>query len=190
MLVISRRQMETVYVDGPCRITVLKSQCKLGFDGNAKVARGELVEKPAANEGKSSIFLVDDDADLLNAYQQYLEHFGFDVEPFDNGGQFLEYANGNKHASAAVLDLRLAQEDLDGLQILQQLRAWNHDYPVILLTGYGDVETCRRAFHGGCYTFLQKPMAPEDLASALKGAVERFHEGEYGTTHLFSSLAG
>ena len=187
MLVVSRKPNQSLVVDGPCRITVLKSSCKLGIEGSARVLRAELVQE--APTCRPTVYLVDDDKDLLNAYQRYLRHFGYEVKPFSHGGEFLQQVKSAADASVAVVDLRLAEEDIDGLQILQQLRHWNHDYPVILLTGYGDVDTCRRAFHSGCYTFLQKPLAPEDLASMVKEAADRYQRGEIGRRHYFNSLA-
>lgn len=174
MLVLTRRPNESVFVDGPCKITVLKSTCRLGFEGDARVVRSELVEKSGSKgDSKPLVRLVDDDPDLLRAYGRYLNHYGFQVQTFINGGDFLKVSENFREASAVVLDLRLADEDLDGLQILQQLQAWDHDYPVILLTGYGDVDTCRRAFLNGCYTFLQKPLMPQELALTIKEATSK-----------------
>lgn len=192
MLVLSRKPKQSIIVDGPCRITVLDSACKLGFEGSSKVYREEILNQdPPPIEGRKKVYFVDDDANLLTAYQRYLNHFNFEVEPFQRGREFLVHADqSNDDVSAAVLDLRLAEEDLDGLQILQQLRAWNHDYPIILLTGYGDVATCRSAFQSGCYTFLQKPLSPEDLVSTVRDAVTRFEQGEIGRRHVLKSLAG
>ncbi|MCA9248670.1 MAG: response regulator [Planctomycetales bacterium] len=188
MLVVSRKPRQTIYVDGTCRITVLRSSCKLGIEGNARVLRGELLDRVEEIDQPRTIYLVDDDADLTLAYRRYLEHAGFQVEAFNHGGDFLEHASERADVSAAILDLRLAEEDIDGLQILQQLRSWNHDYPVILLTGYGDIDSCRRAFHGGCYTFLQKPLPPSELTKTLGEAIDRYERGEYGKRHSFNVL--
>lgn len=191
MLVLTRKPNQSVVVDGPCRITVLRSACKLGIEGDAKVVRQELLNDEAKSPPSPPVvYLVDDDADLLSAYECYLALFGFSVKPFKHGGAFLQHVQDDGEGCAAVVDLRLAEEDIDGLQILRQLRAWDHDYPVILLTGYGDVDTCRRAFHYGCYTFLQKPLPSEELAATVKEAVSRYTRGEVGNRHRFSSLAG
>lgn len=189
MLVVSRKPNQSILVDGPCRITVLRSACKLGIDGQAAVVREELATRRAESEvNNRTVYLVDDDADLLRANQRYLGYLGYHVVPFDHGGQFLQYARDNPCASAAILDLRLAEEDIDGLAILTQLRRWRHDYPVIMLTGYGDVARCRSAFQAGCYTFLQKPLGPEDLAATLEEAVTRYERGEIGVRHFLQSL--
>ena len=190
MLVLARKPNQSILVDGVCRITIFKSPCKLGIEGDARVLRGELFpEESTAKSDNPTIHLVDDNADLLRAYQRFLQHFGYNVKTFSHGNEYLKWVRNENDASAVVLDLRLADEDIDGLKILQQLRAWKRNFPVILLTGYGDVDTCRRAFHGGCYTFLQKPVAPEDLAATLKEATEKYRRGELKNSFAPNTLA-
>ncbi|MCO6043727.1 response regulator [Aeoliella sp. ICT_H6.2] len=179
MLVLSRKPNESIIVTGKCRITVFNSNCKLGIEGPAKVVRAELEPQPVRKTGeKPMVHILDDDLNLLRAYRTYLENSGFRVETFRHGGEYLDSLSENCDASAAMFDLRLAEEDIDGLQVLQQLRARRYDFPVVLLTGYGDVDTCRRAFHSGCYTFLQKPASPEDILTKLQLATRQYLNGE------------
>jgi len=70
---------------------------------------------------------------------------------------------------AIVLDVRMP--GLSGLTVLDQLRAAGVDQPVIVLTGHGTVEMCRRAFKSGAAEFLEKPVDDEQLLEAVHNAV-------------------
>jgi FixJ family two-component response regulator len=60
-----------------------------------------------------------------------------------------------------------------GLTVLDQLIAQGVDQPVIMLTGHGTVEMCRRAFKAGAAEFLEKPVDDERLIEALHDAVRQ-----------------
>jgi two-component system response regulator FixJ len=70
---------------------------------------------------------------------------------------------------AIVLDVRMP--GISGLTVLEQLVAQGVDQPVIMLTGHGTVEMCRRAFKSGAAEFLEKPVDDEALLEALQNAV-------------------
>jgi len=75
---------------------------------------------------------------------------------------------------AIVLDIRMP--GISGLTVLEQLVAQGVDQPVLMLTGHGTVELCRRAFKSGAAEFLEKPVDDEVLLEALQNAV-RQHVG-------------
>jgi two-component system response regulator FixJ len=60
---------------------------------------------------------------------------------------------------------------IGGLAVLERLVADGVDQPVIMLTGHGTVEMCRRAFKGGAAEFLEKPVDDDRLVEALQQAV-------------------
>jgi FixJ family two-component response regulator len=62
---------------------------------------------------------------------------------------------------------------ISGLTVLDQLLAQGVDQPVIMLTGHGTVEMCRRAFKAGAAEFLEKPVDDERLLEALHECVRR-----------------
>jgi two-component system, LuxR family, response regulator FixJ len=72
---------------------------------------------------------------------------------------------------AIVLDVRMP--GVSGLTVLDTLIAQGVDQPVILLTGHGTVEMCRRAFKAGAAEFLEKPVDDEALLEALQLAVRQ-----------------
>jgi two-component system, LuxR family, response regulator FixJ len=62
---------------------------------------------------------------------------------------------------------------VNGLSVLETLVAQGADHPVIMLTGHGTVEMCRRAFKSGAAEFLEKPVDDEALLEALQNAVRQ-----------------
>jgi RNA polymerase sigma factor (sigma-70 family) len=72
---------------------------------------------------------------------------------------------------AIVLDVRMP--GISGLTVLDTLKAQGVDQPVIMLTGHGTVELCRRAFKSGAAEFLEKPVDDEVLLEALQNAVRQ-----------------
>ena len=62
---------------------------------------------------------------------------------------------------------------ISGLTVLDTLVAQGVDQPVIMLTGHGTVEMCRRAFKSGAAEFLEKPVNDEQLLEALQNAVRQ-----------------
>jgi len=72
---------------------------------------------------------------------------------------------------AIVLDVRMP--GVSGLTVLQQLVEQGVDQPVIMLTGHGTVDMCRRAFKSGAAEFLEKPVNDDALLEALQNAVRQ-----------------
>ncbi len=62
--------------------------------------------------------------------------------------------------------------NLDGLQVLRSVREMDDSVPVILVTGYGDLDNAVRALRRGAYHFLLKPINPEILLNTVKTGVE------------------
>jgi FixJ family two-component response regulator len=72
---------------------------------------------------------------------------------------------------AIVLDVRMP--GISGLTVLDKLVAEGVDQPVIMLTGHGTVDMCRRAFKSGAAEFLEKPVDDQALLDALQSAVQQ-----------------
>jgi DNA-binding NtrC family response regulator len=115
-----------------------------------------------------SILIVDDDADLRRTVGDYFERLGYQVWREDSGEAAIEtYAL--HRPEVVLLDLKLP--DLDGLQVLEELR--RQDAAVLLMTGHGDIETAVRAMQLGAETFLEKPVDMPLLAAAAARALDK-----------------
>jgi two-component system response regulator FixJ len=117
------------------------------------------------------IHLVDDDEGVRQALSLLITTVGLRVQSWAHPQAFLD-AFDRQSIGAIVLDVRMP--GLSGLTVLEQLRREGVDQPVVMLTGHGTVDMCRRAFKAGAAEFLEKPVDDEALLEALHGAV-RMH---------------
>ncbi len=114
------------------------------------------------------IHLVDDDDAVREGLALLIGTVGLRVAAWPHPQTFLDDFD-RESVGAIVLDVRMP--GLSGLTVLEQLRASGVDQPVIMLTGHGTVETCRRAFKAGAAEFLEKPVEDEQLLEAIHNAV-------------------
>ncbi|MBF8732026.1 sigma-54-dependent Fis family transcriptional regulator [Pseudomonas guariconensis] len=118
----------------------------------------------------NSVIVVDDEASIRTAVQQWLSLSGFSVQLFARAEECL--AQLPEHFPGVIVsDVRMP--GLDGLQLLERLQALDPDLPVILLTGHGDVPMAVEAMRNGAYDFLEKPFTPQTLLGSLRRALEK-----------------
>jgi two-component system, LuxR family, response regulator FixJ len=114
------------------------------------------------------VHLVDDDDAVREALARLLSSVGLRVAGWREPQAFLAQFD-RETIGAIVLDMRMP--GLGGLAVLEALRAGGADQPVVMLTGHGTVEMCRRAFKSGAAEFLEKPVDDEALLEAVQNAV-------------------
>jgi two-component system C4-dicarboxylate transport response regulator DctD len=118
----------------------------------------------------NSVIVVDDEAPIREAVQQWLSLSGFEVQLFSRAEDCLRQLP--EHFPGVILsDVRMP--GMGGLELLGQLRARDADLPVILLTGHGDVPMAVDAMRDGAYDFLEKPFTPQTLLDSLRRALEK-----------------
>ncbi|MDJ1159260.1 response regulator [Chelatococcus sp. SYSU_G07232] len=113
------------------------------------------------------VYLVDDDEAVRDALSLLLRTYGIEVESFAEPCAFLTGLDRRK-PGCILLDLRMPA--ISGLQMQERLLARGCNWPVILVTGHGDVHACRRAFKAGAVDFLTKPVDEQALIEALHAA--------------------
>ena len=116
------------------------------------------------------IHLIDDDAAVRDGLSLLISTVGLRVQPWADPQAFMTSFN-RETIGAIVLDVRMP--GISGLTVLDTLMAQGVDQPVIMLTGHGTVEMCRRAFKSGAAEFLEKPVNDEQLLEALQNAVRQ-----------------
>ena len=116
------------------------------------------------------IHLVDDDAAVREGLALLISTVGLRVQTWADPQSFMA---GFDRASIGAIVLDVRMPGISGLTVLEQLLAQGVDQPVILLTGHGTVEMCRRAFKTGAAEFLEKPVDDEVLIEALQNAVRQ-----------------
>jgi two-component system, LuxR family, response regulator FixJ len=116
------------------------------------------------------IHLVDDDQAVRDSLALLIGTVGLRVQAWADPATFLRDFD-RQGIGAIVLDVRMP--GISGLSVLDQLTSQGVDQPIIMLTGHGTVEMCRRAFKSGAAEFLEKPVDDEALLEALQNAVRQ-----------------
>ncbi|WP_372437494.1 sigma-54-dependent transcriptional regulator [Pseudomonas chlororaphis subsp. aureofaciens] len=118
----------------------------------------------------NSVMLVDDEASIRTAVEQWLSLSGVEVQLFSRAEDCL--ARLPRDFPGVILsDVRMP--GISGLELLKQVQQRDPDLPVILLTGHGDVPMAVEAMRDGAYDFLEKPFSPETLLSSLRRALDK-----------------
>ncbi|KWT98541.1 MULTISPECIES: response regulator [unclassified Variovorax] len=123
------------------------------------------------NEPQSPlVHLIDDDQAVRESLALLIGTVGLRTQAWSDPQAFVAGFDRNG-IGAIVLDVRMP--GISGLAVLDTLVAQGVDQPVIMLTGHGTVEMCRRAFKAGAAEFLEKPVDDEQLLEALQQAVRQ-----------------
>ncbi|MFK7608401.1 MULTISPECIES: sigma-54 dependent transcriptional regulator [unclassified Pseudomonas] len=118
----------------------------------------------------NSVIVIDDEASIRSAVEQWLSLSGFEVQLFSCAEECLSLLPAH-FAGVIVSDVRMP--GMGGLALLTRLQQVDPDLPVIMLTGHGDVPMAVEAMRNGAYDFLEKPFSPEALLSTLRRALEK-----------------
>ena len=116
------------------------------------------------------IHLIDDDAAVRDSLALLISTVGLRVQTWAAPSAFMSEFD-RASVGAIVLDVRMP--GISGLTVLETLVEEGVDQPIIMLTGHGTVEMCRRAFKSGAAEFLEKPVDDERLLEALQNAVRQ-----------------
>lgn len=109
----------------------------------------------------TSVMLVDDDLQVLKAIKAILMEEGYRVVTFNNPLSALEDFKTGEY-DLVISDIKMPQ--MTGVELLERLKVLEPDLPVILHTGYAELETAVNAIKGDAFDYLIKPVAPEILA--------------------------
>src|SRR6266568_6444003 len=115
------------------------------------------------------LLVVDDDNNLVELVRVKLQSAGYEVATASKAEDAIEAAKGAVF-DLCILDLRLA--DRSGISLMRELHSINPDMPVIILTGYGSVESAVEAMQEGAYNYLTKPFNTQELLLQIKRALE------------------
>lgn len=116
------------------------------------------------------IYLIDDDQAVRQGLSLLIRTVGLAVETFAEPEAFLK-AYDRDSIGCIVLDIRMP--GMSGLEVLENLSAAEVTHPVVMITGHGSVDLCRRAFKSGAMEFLQKPIDDQLFLDTLQKAVKQ-----------------
>lgn len=111
------------------------------------------------------ILLVEDDHSIANALDKALRKQGYSVNTVETGSAAL-HAIGTDPPDLVILDLGLP--DIDGLEVLKQVRGRNVDLPILLLTARAGLDDKVAGLDGGADDYLPKPFEMSELFARLR----------------------
>ncbi|MBD3656785.1 MULTISPECIES: response regulator transcription factor [Marinobacter] len=140
----------------------------------------------------TTVYVVDDDAGMLESTQWLLESVGLTVQAYADGRQFLD-AIGDQQNGCVILDIRMP--GLGGLNVQEELQKRGSQLPIIFVSGHADVPIVVRAFKSGAFDFIEKPFNEQLLLDSVQQAVQLHRERnnrppqpEHATTDLLATL--
>lgn len=119
------------------------------------------------NEG--TVFIVDDDPDLLATMVDLAESAGLQAEGFASAAAFLD---AGKKSGDGCLVIDIHMPGMNGLELQQKLKDDRIAIPVIVVTGRGDVPKAVQALKAGAVDFIEKPFSGEMVLGSIHQALE------------------
>ena len=116
------------------------------------------------------ILFVDDDQQILEIVSAYLSRFGYHVDTINNGTTALEKIQQKDYA---VVFTDLIMPEISGLDLLKSIKRSNPSTEVVIVTGYGTIESAIEALKLGGYDYLQKPINFERLKILIERIIEK-----------------
>lgn len=104
---------------------------------------------------KAKVLVVDDDATILYAFRELLRKEGFKYVVATNGEEALKKITQER---PDLIFMDITMPAMDGLEVLKQMREQNNRTPVIIITGFGTMQTAIKAIQLGAFDYLTKPL--------------------------------
>jgi DNA-binding NtrC family response regulator len=120
----------------------------------------------------NTILVVDDEETLCTLFSDALSQ-GYRVLTASNGGKALQLAR-EENPDLILLDIKMP--GMDGIEVLKKIKKLREEIVVIMLTGYGTLETAREAMKLGAYDYVTKPVDLFLLRSLVNEALGRLNK--------------
>ncbi|MGH1427116.1 MAG: sigma-54-dependent transcriptional regulator [Arenicella sp.] len=116
------------------------------------------------------IILIDDDNDFRHALTQSLTLAKYDVDDFNQAEKALSELSKDDH-TVVITDIRMP--NMDGMAFLNHVLEIDPSFPVVLITGHGNISNAVEAMRAGAYDFIEKPFPIERLTSIIDRALDK-----------------
>jgi len=130
----------------------------------------------------ATVLVVDDEREIRSSLRGVLEDEGLRVLEAEDGAQALDLL-GRDRPELVLLDVWMPE--VDGIELLRQLRDLPHRPRVVMITGHGNIETAVQATKLGAFDFIEKPFSIDALLHTVSRALEdRARAGDGDSTPL------
>jgi len=118
----------------------------------------------------AKILIVDDERSIRNTLKDILEFEKYQVELAEDGLVALEITKTTVF-DAIFLDIKMPQ--MDGIEVLQQMRENGIETPIVMISGHGNIETAVECIKKGAYDFIEKPIDLNRLLVVIRNALDK-----------------
>ncbi|MGJ5181694.1 response regulator FixJ [Bradyrhizobium oligotrophicum] len=118
----------------------------------------------------AKVYVIDDDEAMRDSLNFLLDSSGFDVTLFENAQAFLDRLP-TLAFGCVVSDVRMP--GIDGIELLKRMKATGSSFPILVMTGHGDVPLAVEAMKLGAVDFLEKPFEDERLVAMIETAIRQ-----------------
>ncbi|MDN4987918.1 response regulator transcription factor FixJ [Bradyrhizobium arachidis] len=119
---------------------------------------------------KGHVYVIDDDEAMRDSLNFLLDSSGFGVTLFDDAQAFLA-SLPDLAFGCVVSDVRMP--GLDGIELLKRMKAQQSPFPILIMTGHGDVPLAVEAMKHGAVDFLEKPFEDDRLIAMIEAAIRQ-----------------
>lgn len=119
---------------------------------------------------KGMIYVIDDDDAMRDSLNFLLDSSGYSVTLFDDAQRFMDALPGLAFG-CVVSDVRMP--GIDGIELLKRMKAQHSPFPILIMTGHGDVPLAVEAMKLGAVDFLEKPFEDDRLIAMIEAAIRQ-----------------
>lgn len=141
------------------------------------------------------ILIVDDEAGMQRLLSRVLEREGYAATPVGSAKEALELISADSY-DLVVTDIQMPE--MDGLELLREIKEFDPSLPIVVMTAYGTVENAVEALRNGAFDYLTKPFETDEVRLAVAKALEhkrlvaenRYLQQELDERYQFSGIVG
>lgn len=139
---------------------------------------------------KANVWVVDDDRSIRWVLEKAIQAVGITVQVFENANSVLDELETSR-PDVLVSDIRMP--DIDGLQLMADIKRMVPDLPVIIMTAYSDLDSAVSVYEGGAFEYLPKPFDVDEAVELVQRAISHSQEqyqGDEETVNIGMEIIG
>src|SRR3974390_975018 len=118
----------------------------------------------------AKVYVIDDDAAMRDSLNFLLDAANFEVALFETATNFLEVLP-RLDFGCVISDIRMP--GIDGIELLRRMKLLDSRFPIVIITGHGDVPLAVEAMKLGAVDFLEKPFEDDRLIGMIEAAIRQ-----------------
>ena len=118
----------------------------------------------------TKILVIDDERRIRNSMKDILQYEGYEVVLAENGMEGLVSVKSEK-PDVVFCDIKMPK--MEGIEVLERIKEFSADTPVIMISGHGTIDTAIEAIRKGAYDFIEKPLDLNRILITIKNATDK-----------------